>query len=225
MNPLSFPRRSFVYRRLMDAQMSFAGIGDACIAEHAAAATTGAALKLVDLSVVPRWGLKGRDVSSWLARNGVTMPATDNRAELQGDGALVARLSPGEVLILSDLGSRPAVADAIERLPAAGEGACYPVPRRDSHGWFAVMGGICPAFFAKLCGVDLAADRFANGRVAQTSVARLSAIVIRRDVRDALAFYVLCDSASAEYLWDCFLDAMTEFGGAVCGTDVLRHRS
>ena len=96
MNPQSFPRRSLVYRRLVDAQMSFAGHGDMCLGEHARGDSATAPLKLVDLSVVPRWGLKGRGIEAWLARNGITIPAEDNRAELQADGSLLARLSPGD---------------------------------------------------------------------------------------------------------------------------------
>ena len=69
--------------------------------------------------------------------------------------------------------------------------------------------------FAKLCGVDLAAARFANGSIAQTSLARLSAILVRDDIAGQITFSVFADSASAEFLWDCLLDAMTEFSGVV----------
>ena len=222
MSPLSFARRSFVYRRLLDARVSFAGIGDASLGDRSEAASPAAGLKLVDLSVVPRWGLKGRGISSWLDRQGATMPRSDNRAEPQPDGSLIARLSPAEVLILAPVDARSRFADAIESLPAAGEGACYPVPRRDSHCWFVVTGQDSSAMFAKLCGVDLAPDRFPAGQIAQTSVARLSAIVIRHDIGGSLAFFVLAESASAEYLWDCLLDAMREFAGIVCGADAIR---
>jgi sarcosine oxidase subunit gamma len=222
MSPLAYARRSFVYRRLLDIGMSFVGIGDASLAERARPADSGSRLKLVDLSVVPRWGLKGRDASSWLVSRGATMPRADNRAEPQRDGTLLARLSPGEVLILSPVQGKSDLCDAIEHLPAAGEGACYPVPRRDSHCWFVVIGEESPAMLAKLCAVDLSADRFPMAQVAQTSVARVTAIIIRHDIEGSLAFYVLMDSASADYLWDCFLDAMNEFGGVVCGAEAVR---
>ena len=75
--------------------------------------------------------------------------------------------------------------------------------------------------FAKLCGVDLAVQSFPNGSVAQTSVARLSAIVIRHDIGNAVAFSILADSASAEYLWDCLIDAMDEFSGVICDIESL----
>jgi sarcosine oxidase subunit gamma len=60
------------------------------------------------------------------------------------------------------------------------------------------------------------------GQVAQTSVARVTAIIIRRDVESSLAFHVLADSASAYYLWDFLLDAMNEFGGVVCGAEAVQ---
>jgi sarcosine oxidase subunit gamma len=118
-------------------------------------------------------------------------------------------------------GRSSAIGALIGRLPAAGDGACFPAPRRDSHAWFVVHGEDAARMFAKLCGVDLSPDRFAEGDVAQTSVARLSAIVIRNDIAGSLAFSVLADSASAEYLWDCLLDAMAEFSGGIAGADVL----
>jgi sarcosine oxidase subunit gamma len=75
--------------------------------------------------------------------------------------------------------------------------------------------------FARLCAVDLAADRFPDGAVAQTEVARLAAIVIRNDLAGALAFSLLADSASAEYLWDCLLDAMDDMGGIIAGAEQI----
>ena len=71
--------------------------------------------------------------------------------------------------------------------------------------------------FAKICGVDLRPHHFADGRIAQTSLAKMSAIVIRADLGRTPAFHLLADSASAEYLWGCLLDAMAEFDGAPVG--------
>jgi sarcosine oxidase, subunit beta len=46
----------------------------------------------------------------------------------------------------------------------------------------------------------------------------------RHDIGGSLAFSVLSESASAEYFWDCLVDAMTEFGGAVCGAEALSEQ-
>jgi sarcosine oxidase, subunit gamma len=171
-------------------------------------------LTLADLSVLPRWGVKGREAFAYLEKHRAVVPADNNRAERQADGSLVVRLSPGEALVLPSFESgRSIVAEAMEALRPEGLGACYPVPRQDTLCWLMVKGDAAPQMFAKLCGVDLAADQFADGAVAQTSVARLSAIVLRHDIGASLVFSILADSASAEYLWDCLVDAMDEFAG------------
>ena len=73
---------------------------------------------------------------------------------------------------------------------------------------------------AKLCGIDFRTDRFAPLQVAQTQAARLSVIIIRDDT--ALpAWHLLADSASADYVWTCLVDAMQEFGGKQAGPDAL----
>ena len=217
----AFARRSFVYRRLAEANVSFVSFDDAGFGQTSDPASLSAGLKLVDLSVLPRWGLKGRGVASWLTRHGMTMPIADNRAERQQDGSLLARLSPTEVLILAPLAGKSIIAEPIEQMAQDGQDTCYPAPRRESHCWFVVIGSDAAKMFAKLCGVDLSPGRFDVGQVAQTSVARLNAIVIRQDLGGLLAFFVLADSASAEYLWDCLLDAMAEFSGAACGADAI----
>jgi sarcosine oxidase, subunit gamma len=223
MNPLTSARRSFVYRRL-SASTPLGRTEDADLAPRPPRSEP--KLKLIDLSVLPRWGLKGRDAFTFLKTQGASTPNDDNRAEPQHDGSLIARLSPGEALILSAVpDGRSTVAGAVEAIPPEGRGACYPVPRRDSHCWFIVAGHDGPRMFAKLCGVDLAADQFADGSIAQTSVARLSAIVIRHDIGGTVSFSILTESASAEYLWDCLIDAMTEFSGAVRDIATLRQES
>jgi sarcosine oxidase subunit gamma len=208
MNASSNQRRSFVQRRLP--------------AAASARITGGTGLMLADLSLVPRWGVKGRDAFAWLAGQGASVPARDNSAERQRDGSLIARLSPGEALALaSPPGGQSGLQAAIEALPPEGLGACYPVPRWDSHCWFAVAGADAPRTFAKLCAVDLAVESFPVGSVAQTSVARLSAIVIRGNINGAITFSLLADSAGAEYLWDCLIDAMDEFSGVICDIESL----
>ena len=92
---------------------------------------------------------------------------------------------------------------------------CYPVRRQDSHYWFSLTGERCPEMFAKLCAVDLSADTFDNLGVAQTSVARTSAIILRHDTENMLRYYLLGDSSTMLYMWTCLVDAMDEFNGQV----------
>jgi sarcosine oxidase subunit gamma len=69
--------------------------------------------------------------------------------------------------------------------------------------------------FAKLCGVNLSPDVFVDGMVAQTSVARTSAAIVRHDVEGVLSYYLLGDSSMSLYTWNCIVDAMKEFDGEI----------
>ena len=76
--------------------------------------------------------------------------------------------------------------------------------------------------FAKLCGVDLSPGKFDDLAIAQTSIARVSGIIIRDDRGEQLAYHLLCDCALAAYLWDCLVDAMIEFNGRLVGLAAIR---
>jgi sarcosine oxidase subunit gamma len=77
--------------------------------------------------------------------------------------------------------------------------------------------------FSKVCGVDLRPHKFANKAVAQTSVAKASAIVVRHDLGTTHCFYVLTDVSAAEFLWDCLIDAMLEYDGGPVGVASMRE--
>lgn len=194
---------------------------------HAASAQgdTGDALErcaLVDLCGLPRLGLRGRDAASQLQQRGLTLPERPNHACWQPDDSLVARLSASEYLLLASPASgAPGAADETG-WPLTLDG-CHVLPRQDSHGWFALTGRQAPHIMAKLCGVDLAPEAFAPGCVAQTSVARSSAIVINASRPALVCFHLLFDSALAHYLWPVLLDAMQEFDGREASPLALRR--
>jgi sarcosine oxidase, subunit gamma len=219
-SPAAHPRRSCIYRVLQQAGARFAPVNDAAIAvdfgkavetEVAQASTMG----IADLSVLPRTGFKGAGAVEWLTSPGLAIGPDSNRAYPQPGGELAARLAPTEIFLIDSLAG---TGELIRRLNAAWSWGSerprklvgYPMPRSESHAWFMVTGNQAPAMFAKICGVDLRLHRFAVGAIAQTSVAKMS------------AFHLLADSASAEYLWTCVLDAMAEFDGAPVGWSALR---
>jgi len=175
-------------------------------------------LSLIDLSPLPRTGVKGSDLSQWAESKPYDVGAESNRAYAQRDGILIARLSPGELMLLSDTAD-PSTDKLTNRLDATYQ--CYPVQRQNSHYWLAVTGAHSPAMFAKLCGVDLSPNNFADHAVAQTSVARTSAIIVRHDIKDVLCYYLLGDSSTILYMWTCVVDAMNEFDGQILGLRAL----
>jgi sarcosine oxidase subunit gamma len=185
-------------------------------------------MAIADLSVLPRTGFKGTGTVDWLAGQGLTVGPDSNMAYRQDGGALAARLAPTEVFLIDGLEATGALIDQLNG--AWNWGAekprkliGYPMPRQDSHAWFMITGDAAPDMFAKICGVDLRPHRFAPRRIAQTSLAKMSGIVIRDDRGAIPAFHLLADVASAEYLWGAVLDAMSEFGGAPVGLQALRR--
>ncbi|SLN57318.1 hypothetical protein [Oceanibacterium hippocampi] len=216
------PRRSPLHRRLdgLGAEWSFQG--DAEVARHfgdpEGERTAAGRLALVDLSALPRGGYKGPAAIGWLAGLGALIGPEHNRAYPQADGSLIAKLAPTEAFILGP-------ADGPADLLAAWEGAwnaeaadgAWPMPRRDSHCWFFLAGEAAPAMFAKLCAVDLRERAFPLHAVAQTSVARTNAILVSGEIGGHRGAHLLADSASADYLFGVFLDAMDEFDGRPAG--------
>jgi sarcosine oxidase subunit gamma len=232
-SPTALPRRSFIHRVLQQAGARFAPVTDGAIAVDfgkpiEAEVAQARRMGIADLSVLPRTGFKGAGTVEWLTAQGLSIGPDSNRAYPQTGGALAARLAPTEVFLLDGFAGG---GDLIRRLNAAwswgGETPRtpigYPMPRSESHAWVLVAGEQAAAMFAKVCGVDLRPHRFAVGSISQTSVAKMSAIIIRIDLGGTAAFHVLADSASAEYFWGCLLDAMAEFDGAPVGWTAIRR--
>lgn len=176
---------------------------------------------LVDLTEVSRVGFRGTDSAAYLLARGFMLPDAPNRVVTQADGSHVARLSQTEYLILGSLQDRgERIADEEARWEMD-HSANYLLPREDSHAWLQLSGDCIAQVMAKLCGVDLRAQAFAPGAVAQTSAARINVIVINPGSVSTPAFQILFDRASLEYFTGAMLDAMVEFDGKVLGIEAL----
>lgn len=232
LDPATLKRRSFLYRKLAAAGAEFAEVNGGAVAMRYPAraeneATIARRMALADLSVLPHGGFKGRGTVEWLTGRGLAIGADSNKAYVQAGGELAARLAPTEIFLLDSL---QGIGQLIARLNSAWQWAPaaprpqqgYPTPRQDSHAWFMVTGERAPEMFAKICGVDLRPKHFPVGTIAQTSIAKMSGIVIRADLRGTLAYHLLADIASAEYLWTCVEDAIAEYDGGIVGLAALR---
>jgi sarcosine oxidase, subunit gamma len=225
-------RRSFIWHKLQELGARFAPIDGGAVAldygDVGAEAERARRMGIADLSALPRSGFKGAGAVEWLQFHGVEIGSESNRGYRQPGGEAALRLAPTEALLVGSLASNSRL---IERLNATWSWSDeqprrsigYPVPRGESHCWFALTGSHAAGMFYKVCGVDLRPAHFPDGAIAQTSVAKLGGIVLRHDLGAVPAFYLLADSASAHYLWDCLQDAMDEFDGGPVGLDALRN--
>ena len=163
-----------------------------------------ARLALVDLSPLPRFGVKGADAESILRASGFEAPAF-GRAALQPGGETAAGLGGGEFLILcapdGGLAAQKTVAAAVAaRAKKSQQAEAMTLPRRDSHGWFALCGEERFAAAARLCAIDLRA-----GEVFLTRFAAVDAIVIA-DTR-APVLHLLFAASLAEFMRAAIVDS------------------
>jgi sarcosine oxidase, subunit gamma len=86
----------------------------------------------------------------------------------------------------------------------------------------ALVGTQARDVLAKVCGLDFSDRTFLDKHAAQTSLAKVRALIIRDD-EDSLPIYKLfVDRSLASYVWDVVYDAAQEFGGVVFNYDMLR---
>lgn len=172
---------------------------------------------LTDLTDVARVGFRGGDSAAYLQQRGYRLPQQPNQAARQDDGGWVARLSQTEYLLLGSLADEGARVAAAEAEWVQDAQRNYLLPRQDSHAWLQLSGVHGSAVMAKLCGVDLRAEAFPFGAVAQTSAARINVIVVNVGSDERPALQLLFDRASLAYLREAMLDAMDEFDGGLIG--------
>jgi sarcosine oxidase subunit gamma len=224
LNPDQTLRRSPLYRRHVQLDAQFEPLGDALVvgaySDTGMEPRLGVSLGLADLCCLPRTGFKGHGAPDWAAAQGVDLPSVPNTAQAQADGSVVAKLSHQELLIISDLQGN---SDLVDRLnQQAVDPGVYALPRADSHSWLAVTGLLAAEMLSKICGVDLRTHKFAEGQVAQTSIAKINGVIVRHDLSTTPCFHIFSDIASTEFLWDCLLDAMEEHQGVAIGVAAIR---
>ena len=167
-----------------------------------------AGLRLQDLSLARREGVRGAAAREWLSSQGHTLPAAPNQIVTNGESGWVMSLSYREFWLLQPdsaaLSGRPA-SEAV----AAG---VWPLYCQHSHAWLQLAGEPRAEIMAKLCGVDLSEAAFPLGSIAQTQAARVSVIIAaHRNKNEQPVFSIFLDQSLARYVWKAIEDAMREW--------------
>ena len=180
---------------------------------------------ILDLSCLNRIGFKGVQTCTWLKQQGITLPQTPNSATVLPAGQVVLKLSATEHWILDSATKDSDLCAELRDSLISSNVKSYLLERNHSHACFYIVsepGSTSAAeTMSKICAVDLRPNKFLNGAIAQTSVARLNAVVVRHDHIDRLAFLILSDMTAAQFMWHSVLDAMQEFGGRPAGLNAL----
>jgi len=167
-------------------------------------------IKLQDGTAFSRVGFRGQGVERFLVDQGLAVPSAPNQSVLSDTGLVILRLSKTEFWILDIDNAQDEIIEALE-LASKGLSQVYRLYCQHSHAFFVLAGKDLSNMFAKICGVDLSEGAFSVTSIAQTSVARTNAIVVRQDKNGEEVFLLLSDLASSQYLWDAIVDASKEF--------------
>ena len=170
-----------------------------------------------DMTTSSRIGFRGPAAEAFLVSEGIQVPDVPNQAVLSGvkerEGLWVLRLSKTEFWLIDLLAQHTQTISELEQKTLLLEDV-YRLYSQHSHAAFKLSGEACSKMFAKVCGVNLDQIAFPTSSIAQTSVARVNAIVVNCSKQtDTLPRYlVLSDISSSEYLWEALQDASQEFG-------------
>lgn len=137
------------------------------------------------------------------------LPATIGAVQVNR-GRLLARLTDDEWLMVApDPATQPTIRDSSALVTATDV----------SHGCgTALLAGASAAMvLPKLCGLDFSEEAFPNLHAAQTSLAKVRALIVRRDFRGRPAYLIAVGRSLAEYVWEQLLDAAREFEPRVVG--------
>lgn len=93
-----------------------------------------------------------------------------------------------------------------------------------THAWseIRVLGTSAATLMCRVCSLDFADCAFPDGAAKQTSVARTSQLVIRRDIDDMPAYSVLGARSLAAYLWDILMEAGVDLRIGPVGRGAVR---
>jgi heterotetrameric sarcosine oxidase gamma subunit len=85
-----------------------------------------------------------------------------------------------------------------------------------------VIGPASRALMRKVCGLDFYSEAFPDGAARQSSVAKTTQLVIRRDIGPLTAFSIIGARSLGAYLWDILLESGQELGVVPVGRAALQ---
>jgi heterotetrameric sarcosine oxidase gamma subunit len=142
------------------------------------------------------------------------------RAARDADGTLVCGIGPGEWLLLAPPGSAAGLVDRWDETAAGSAGDRKPdgngelvsaIDVTSARALLRLTGDQAVDLLATVCGVDFDDRVTPNGCAFRTSVAKVTAEVVRDDTHHR-SYLLACDSSYGRYLHGALLDAGAAFG-------------
>jgi sarcosine oxidase subunit gamma len=175
------------------------------------ASTGGPALTLTDLSAAQGIvHLRGAGATQVLTDRFGAAPSAVGEVITVVD-RLLACLRPAACVLLLPAGGTDEVITHLEA--AAGDAHITLTNLTHGRGQMRLSGEHAPDVLATLCGLDFSARAFPDHHAAQTSLAKVQALLVRHDAAEAdisPSYVIIVDRSLAAYVWQALADAMQE---------------
>lgn len=170
-----------------------------------------ASLTLADLTGAPVVLVQGQ-AEAVLQKQFGRVPAKPGELSDVGDG-LLARLTAREFYLFGRApdANLPSAADLDEQL-APVQPLAYATDLTHGLAVLRLQGAQAAELLGKICGLDFHETVFPDGRVAQTSAAKIKTLIARCDEGNMPTYFLHVDRPLGQYFWEVVCDAGQEFG-------------
>jgi glycine cleavage system aminomethyltransferase T len=161
------------------------------------------------------------DLSMWtkVSLIGPGVASTARRLDGDNSGAgLACRLTRDHLLLLA---ASPAGIESLENILDV-EDDVLRIDATSAHACFGLCGPHVEDVLRQLTSLDISAAAFAPGRCAETGVAGVQALLVRRPDAALPRIYLLVGWDVGEYVWERLLDAGRPWGLTPIGIDAWR---
>ena len=163
---------------------------------------------LSDLSSLPKWEIKGNELSKWagiIFADDIPEPGCIART----DSGYVSRVSRNHAFFILNKTDIPVPAPLrSENFPA---GCLHVLDRTDGFGGFLLCGPKANAILRRLTSLDLREATFPNLSCAFGPMAAIRVLLVRKDRAGLPAYEIFFSREYGEYFWDAVLAAGKEF--------------
>ena len=167
-------------------------------------------LTLTDLTGVPVILIQG-EAGDTLKQHFSQIPAKPGDL-VEVDDGLLARLIPTEFYLfgLSSSAKLPSAA-ALDDSFARAQRFVHATDYTHGKAVMRLTGAATGEVLSKICGLDFHDTIFPNMRAAQTSAAKIRALIVRRDDNDIPTYFLHVNRTLGQYFWETIWDAGQEF--------------
>ena len=171
-------------------------------------------LEIVDLSFIPRFGVKGAGAEAWLATQSIAVPDFPNSWCFLSKGGIIARLGTKEFLI-EDRTIAPQLIKACKSPPAK----VYPVLSQDLA--IALIGLQVNELLLQTCNFNFQSLSITENPVILTLMAGVNVTIIPGVLQEQPFYRIWCDGTFGAYLWETLNVIASELNGGAIGNVTL----